>query len=71
MPEDVIVSKKLDGIGKQKDVQAVEDDEMILDIGPKTISSIEKIINNSKTLLWNGPAGYFENPNFQGWNKKF
>ncbi len=70
VPEDVIVSKKLDGIGKQKDVQAVEDDEMILDIGPKTISSIEKIINNSKTLLWNGPAGYFENPNFQDGTKK-
>ncbi len=70
VPEDVIVSKKLDGIGEQKDVQAVEDDEMILDIGPKTISSIEKIINNSKTLLWNGPAGYFENPNFQDGTKK-
>ena len=43
---------------------------MILDIGSKTISSIEKIINNSKTILWNGPAGYFENPNFQNGTKK-
>ena len=39
-------------------------DEMILDIGPKTIDKITKIIDNSKTILWNGPAGYFENPNF-------
>ncbi len=37
---------------------------MILDIGSKTISSIETIINNSRTILWNGPAGYFENPDF-------
>ena len=37
---------------------------MILDIGPKTIDKISKIIDNCKTILWNGPAGYFENPNF-------
>ena len=43
---------------------------MILDIGSKTILSIETIINNSKTILWNGPAGYFENPNFQNGTKK-
>ena len=43
---------------------------MILDIGPKTISSIKTIINNSNTILWNGPAGYFENPNFQNGTKK-
>ena len=33
-------------------------------IGPKTINSIKSILDNSKTVLWNGPAGYFENPNF-------
>jgi phosphoglycerate kinase len=43
---------------------------MILDIGPKTISSIKTTINNSNTVLWNGPAGYFENPNFQNGTKK-
>ena len=37
---------------------------MILDIGPKTIEMIHKTIDNSKTILWNGPAGYFENPSF-------
>ena len=37
---------------------------MILDIGPKTIDKITNIINSSKTILWNGPAGYFENPDF-------
>ena len=33
-------------------------------IGPKTIESICNIIDNTNTILWNGPAGYFENPNF-------
>ena len=37
---------------------------MILDIGPKTIDKVTSIIDSSKTILWNGPAGYFENPNF-------
>ena len=70
IPSDVMVSSDLNGIGNEKDVDAVMDDEMILDIGPKTISSVEKIINKSKTVLWNGPAGYFENPNFQNGTKK-
>ena len=37
---------------------------MILDIGPKTIKNIEEIIDQSNTVLWNGPAGYFENEIF-------
>ena len=37
---------------------------MILDIGPKTINKIIDVIDNTKTILWNGPAGYFENENF-------
>ena len=70
IPSDVMVSSDINGSGNEKDVDAVMDDEMILDIGPKTISSVEKIINKSKTVLWNGPAGYFENPNFQNGTKK-
>ena len=63
-PEDVIVSKDLNGSPQKKELNEISFDEMILDIGPKTIDKITKIIDNSKTLLWNGPAGYFENPNF-------
>ena len=40
------------------------DNDLILDIGPKTVNRIKKIIEISQTVLWNGPAGYFENPNF-------
>ena len=70
IPKDIIVSKSLDGSGKEKNINQIEENEMILDIGTKTISSIETIINDSKTVLWNGPAGYFENPNFQNGTKK-
>ena len=69
-PVDVVVSKNPEGMGKNKDIKEVDDDEMILDIGPKTISSIKKIINDSNTILWNGPAGYFENLNFQNGTKQ-
>ena len=63
-PEDVLVSKDLNGSCKKKELNEILDDEMILDIGPKTINKVTNIINSSKTILWNGPAGYFENPNF-------
>ena len=63
-PEDVLVSKDLKGSYKKKELNEVLSDEMILDIGPKTINKITKIIDVSETILWNGPAGYFENPNF-------
>ncbi len=69
-PLDVIVSKNLDGIGEKKDINQINDDEMILDIGKKTISEIKDVIKNSNTILWNGPAGYFENPNFQNGTKE-
>ena len=63
-PEDVNVSKDLNGSPQIKELNEILSDEMILDIGPKTIEKIKKIIDDSKTILWNGPAGYFENPNF-------
>ena len=70
IPKDAIVSTDLNGEGKEKKINEIEENEMILDIGSKTISSIETIISNSRTILWNGPAGYFENPNFQNGTKK-
>ena len=69
-PVDAIVSRSIEGDGEVKYVKDINDDEMILDIGPKTISTIKTIINDSNTVLWNGPAGYFENPNFQNGTKE-
>ena len=64
IPEDVAVGKTKESEAKIKKINQVENDDIILDIGPKTISKINSIIDKSKTILWNGPAGYFENPNF-------
>jgi len=69
-PLDVVVSKKLDGDGTIKEINDVDNDEMILDIGPKTIASIKNIVDGSNTVLWNGPAGFFENPNFANGTKE-
>jgi len=63
-PEDVTVGKDLNGSPKIKELNDVSEDELILDIGPKSIKNINNIIEESNTILWNGPAGYFENPNF-------
>ena len=63
-PEDVLVGKNLDDRSQIKELSNIKDDDFILDIGPRTIQQIKDIIEISKTVLWNGPAGYFENPNF-------
>ena len=63
-PIDVLVGKNLNSASKAKELNEIDEDDLILDIGPKTINSIKKVIENSETVLWNGPAGYFENPNF-------
>jgi phosphoglycerate kinase len=64
IPEDCLVSKSFEGMATSKDIKSIEKDEIILDIGPKTVKIIEEIIDNSNTIMWNGPAGYFESKNF-------
>ena len=63
-PKDFAVSKDLNGSSEIKGLDDVLENELILDIGPKSIKNIVNIIEESRTILWNGPAGYFENPNF-------
>ena len=63
-PVDVAVGKNMDDKSEIKELDEITDNDLILDIGPRTINKIKKIIESSKTVLWNGPAGYFENPNF-------
>ena len=63
-PDDVKVGKSLNDTATIKGITNVKNDELILDIGPKTIKKIKDIIENSQTILWNGPLGYFENINF-------
>jgi len=63
-PRDVAVGRNLNGSSEIKGLNDVLEDELILDIGPKSIKDINNIIEESSTILWNGPVGYFENPNF-------
>ena len=63
-PEDVLIGKNMNDKSQVKELNEIKDDDLILDIGPKTIKKIKDIIELSSTILWNGPAGYFENPNF-------
>ena len=64
IPEDCMVGTDFDGSGKNKNLVDILDNEIILDIGNNTIKTIQKKISESNTVLWNGPAGYFENENF-------
>ena len=63
-PQDVCIGTHMNSISEVKGLDNISDKDMILDIGPKTIKNIKKIIESSKTIFWNGPAGYFENENF-------
>ena len=64
IPEDCMVGTDFEGTGKNKNLDEIQENEIILDIGFNTIKKIQKKINESNTVLWNGPAGYFENKNF-------
>ena len=60
LPTDAIVAKDHNSKGELKNLDEIKDEDLILDIGIKTIENICKKIEISKTVLWNGPAGYFE-----------
>ena len=64
-PEDVCIGKNFDSHSEIKSLKDISKEDIILDIGPKTVEKIKKIIENSRTVFWNGPAGYFENENFE------
>ena len=69
-PLDVSTGKSVNEKSIVKKLTEISIDDMILDIGPETIKMIKNIINNSNTILWNGPAGYFENPEFSKGSKE-
>ncbi len=62
MPVDVMVAKQLDAaaVAVVKPIDAVADDEMILDIGPQTARMFAARLQDAQTILWNGPVGVFE-----------
>lgn len=52
-----------------KHVSEVQDDDMILDLGPDSTQQLTEILKNAKTILWNGPVGVFEFKNFEAGTK--
>lgn len=60
LPVDSIVSKEIDGDIELKNNNEFSDDDIGLDIGEKTIDKFKEILESSKTVVWNGPLGYFE-----------
>lgn len=71
LPGDFLVG---DGFGATKAeirrLGEVQEKEWILDIGPASIMMFEDIVKKAKTIIWNGPMGYFENSLFDGGTKK-
>jgi phosphoglycerate kinase len=66
LPTDVVVGTSLEAgsRGRVKRVREVAADEMILDIGPETAASYAERLARAGTIVWNGPVGVFENPEF-------
>ena len=62
LPVDAVVAEKFEANAPSRviDVDAVPDNAMILDIGPKSVEQVISVLARAKTLVWNGPFGAFE-----------
>lgn len=71
IPTDVVTAKTftIDAVATVKAATAVEDDDMILDIGPDTAAKLAKQLMEAGTIVWNGPVGVFEFPSFENGTK--
>ncbi|MEO0288476.1 MAG: phosphoglycerate kinase [candidate division WOR-3 bacterium] len=66
LPLDFVVAKNLDGENRRVEKrESFENDDIGLDIGPLSIEIFKAALKNSKTIVWNGPMGYFENSLFE------
>ena len=66
LPVDVVVAKEFaeNASATIKNIEEVAEDDMILDIGPKSAEQLAKILHNAGTIVWNGPVGVFEFDSF-------
>ena len=71
LPDDVVCAKNFNENAKGviKSVDAIEEDDQILDFGPSSLQSMSKLIMNAETIIWNGPVGVFEFKNFEAGTK--
>lgn len=66
LPDDDVVAQSIDKSARAKIVkESIPDGWIGLDIGPRTIKKFCDVIKNCKTVIWNGPLGYFELPQFK------
>ncbi|OZG70224.1 phosphoglycerate kinase [Hahella sp. CCB-MM4] len=68
LPTDVVVASEFSesAAATTKPVAEVNDEDMILDIGPDTAAQLAEVLKSAKTILWNGPVGVFEFDQFGG-----
>jgi len=66
LPSDVVVSKSFSDTcpAFNKSLAHIAEDDMILDIGPETVARYLDVLSTAKTIIWNGPVGVFEFPQF-------
>ena len=66
LPVDVVVAPKFEAHAPTRivDVDHVGPEDMILDIGPRSVAQVEALLESTRTLVWNGPFGAFEIPPF-------
>ena len=66
LPVDTVVAPEIDNEAKFRtvDIMAIPDNQMGVDIGPRTIALFKDALKKAKTVIWNGPMGIFEIPNF-------
>ena len=66
LPLDIVVAEKMapGAPARVRGLGAVDEHERILDAGPETVERLCRAMDNSKTLIWNGPLGVFEMPPF-------
>jgi phosphoglycerate kinase len=66
LPIDIVIADKFDAAAAHKtmDMGPVPDGWRILDIGPATVDAFGKVVKGAKTVVWNGPMGVFELPEF-------
>ncbi len=65
LPIDNVVADKFDNDANTKVVEGdIDDGWMALDIGPKSVEEFKNVLKDAKTVVWNGPMGVFEKPNF-------
>ena len=66
LPSDVVTAKSFskEAIAEEKVLSDIEDDDIVMDVGPETRSHFSDLIREMNTVIWNGPLGVFEFPQF-------